>query len=141
MKNLIHILILICTVNGVAQSDRVNSSIIFQEYYSSEFSDTSYEGRDLNAAVLAAEVADTEKKSTASLYPNPIVNQATIELNRRHKEIVVIIADIKGNIVKVDNFFDVALIQFDVNLPKGVYTMSAFDENEAKILSNLFIKK
>lgn len=141
MRNLLCILLLFITVNCLAQNDIVDSVLATQKSDQPELSKGSDKRQDLLEAIIATEVPDSDTNSVASLYPNPIKDKAIIELDKEYKEIIVVISDVKGNIVHFDNFYDVALIQFNVDLPKGVYTMNAFDENETKLLGKLFIKK
>ncbi len=142
MKNLLCLFILFISVSINAQTATVTKVVAFQENDSSEKYEASNQSNVILGPIITKEMPVVTPNSVASLYPNPVEDQATIELDKEYKKVFVNITDISGNIVQENSFSDVALIQFEVELPKGVYTMNAVDENKMSLLGNkLFIKK
>ena len=78
------------------------------------------------------EYRTTLEKETYSVYPNPIVDEATLEIQSSNlKEYRVIITDLIGKIT-FDKNYNTPSVQLDFSrMPQGVYVISVI-KNEVK---------
>ena len=88
----------------------------------------------------ASGIYDLDFSSSLSVYPNPTSGKITIEFERNYHEISIIVKNIVGQTVQVENYRENNYINFEMNGTKGIYLVliTTDDGNAAfiKIIKN-----
>lgn len=118
-------------INGVSASQTNNWN--FRLWLTSNINcmDTSDNAQLIISPNSIAGIANNEVSSV--IYPNPNSGAFFIDLNERIPIADITIADLSGRVVHTRKASRNKKESFDLNLPKGVYTISLFDLNNQRI--------
>jgi len=92
---------------------------------------------DMEIGAIETNILEANKTLNFSLYPNPVTDQITIDLNLEEisKTVNIQIVDINGKIVTNNNFTNMSDSRLNINtsdLASGIYLVNVFTESGVK---------
>ncbi|MCF8295742.1 MAG: DUF1566 domain-containing protein [Bacteroidales bacterium] len=68
---------------------------------------------------------EMNSKGNFNIYPNPILDNCSIILNRDYRQVKILISNTIGSVVKEFNYFDLKSVDINlIDLPQGLYIMN-----------------
>ena len=77
--------------------------------------------------------------SSLSLYPNPTTGNVFIDLGELKKDIKATLTNSIGQVVLTQNYVSTKSINFDIDLPKGLYFLTL--ETDGEVIFKKIIKQ